>query len=137
MFPMNPFSLILAPPPVGPSACPDNARDVPARVRFALEYLQSLTVKTMERPVVWESGYDTVPGQALTKAELNAQASAANVINDYFNGRLDLDRFEAMDRVDKETPLEGGCPLKCGRMESCPACKGSGKVLIYPLRGKE
>ncbi len=61
----------------------------PARVKIALEYLHSLTHKTMTRGMVNDVGFDTIEGQQLSIPELEAQSAACKMLTSYFKGKLE------------------------------------------------
>lgn len=59
----------------------------PVRIRFALDFLIHLTMKTSPYVMRTNQGLESHSGQQLTHAELNAQASACHTLNDYFLGK--------------------------------------------------
>jgi hypothetical protein len=108
----------------------------PARIRVAMEFLNSLTMKTMRRPYGNNMTIDVIPGQKLTKAELNTQATAANLLNDYFTGKMQPAQWEEQQ--------EQGCGtvLRCfacypGPKPECALCHGAGLLLVYPTTSQE
>lgn len=114
---------------------------VPARVRIAMEFLQSLTIKTMTRAAVSENQIDQIDGQKLTEEESNTQATACNLLGKYFAGRLEADSWEKI-RVDAlKKQNDGKNPrgmvlncVMCGTSrrprKDCPLCEGSGVILV-------
>jgi len=116
---------------------------VPARVRIAMEFLNSLTVKGMTRAAVYESGAQEIKGQNLSDEEADAQATACNLLSQYFAGKLPPDQWESL-RVDalKKQAATGeknqkGMVLNCVMCSNrrqprrdCPLCEGSGVILV-------
>ncbi len=115
----------------------------PVRIRMALEYLQYTTMKQMKQGAVTSMAIEFVNGQQLSKAEANARESAANLLSEYFSGKMEADQWEKgeldSEKV-KSARLMGGQPgailscIACGtrRRPECPFCKGSGEVIMFP-----
>ncbi len=113
----------------------------PLRIRVALDFLNQLSAKMAVRAACSESQVIELDGQKLTTAEANAQASACNLLVDYFLGSLKPDRWEkeAFDRIQKEAnPLNMGTIINCFSCSpnppkpSCKFCHGGGSVLVVP-----
>jgi len=66
----------------------DHGGIVPARVVAAMEFLDRLTHKTRTGAAINEDTIEKIDGQRLTTAESNAQATACNMLNDYFRGKM-------------------------------------------------
>lgn len=115
---------------------------VPARVRLALEFMAALTNKTAARAAVTEHHVELIPGQKLTDEETTAQATACNLLSQYFAGKLNPDKWEEIryTQLKKQAEIGGGqgtcirC-MACGPhpQEDCPLCQGRGSLLVQPL----
>ena len=117
---------------------------VPARVRIAMDFLQTLTIKQMTRAAVYESGAEQIPGQKLSDEEADAQATACNLLSQYFAGKLSPDEWERIkvDALKKqaeqgEQKNQKGMVLNCvmcsnrrSPRKDCPLCEGSGIILV-------
>lgn len=106
------------------------AEAAPAKVRFALDFLCHLTLKTAPYVMRVNGAIDAIDGQQLSKAELNAQASAANLLNDYFVGKWKAPMERRRKMIKSKLP-----PMTCNCLGKCPTCEfcnGSGKVIITP-----
>lgn len=110
--------------------------EVPARVAFALRALEFFAAKASDRIAVNNVGFESFPGQELSHAEANAQASAANVLNVYFTGKLEPDLWEEglLDRSGREdskgvTMLCPNCP-RHAPVPECAYCGGCGRVTV-------
>lgn len=131
MFGMFPFAQMIS----GPNNQQQEVK-VPARIRFALELLHHLTSKTAVRVAISEHQIQEVDGQALSKGEINAQATACHVINDYLLGKLTPDKWEVAEFV-KDQPREGtlltcmGCYPQV--RNDCRICHGTGRVVVLPI----
>lgn len=98
----------------------------PARIRTALEFLGSLSFKTMKR--VYNAGdgshqFIEVEGQSLTNTEKGAQDAAHTLLTDYFNGELKADVWEAsLHRRCQQASLSifGGNPCLTHGPGPCP-----------------
>ncbi len=132
-----PFPMLMGAGPIPSPMAPE----CPARVRAAMEFLQQLSFKQMVRGVATEHVIDVIPGQKLTTAEANAQASAANMLSLYFQGKLRVNFWEKLERDQMNTGFGGlgpGTPINCvncigGAPKSkCPLCKGSGNLIVFP-----
>ena len=110
----------------------------PARVRAAMEFVNSLTYKTMARVALNDLQIQEIPGQKLTDEELTAQATAFNLLSSYFSGRLKPDDWEKLDlEVPNKSDQAGSvinCPICIGSSSraDCILCKGRGQVVVYP-----
>ncbi len=110
--------------------------EVPARVAFAMRALDFFAAKEMDRIAVNNVGFETLPGQKLSHAEVNARESAANLLNVYFLGKVEPDRWErrllAQNKSEKAKGVTMLCP-NCPRHEplpSCAYCGGCGRVTV-------
>jgi hypothetical protein len=148
-FPFLPFPF---PVPQGNTIIePD--RDIPQRIRVAMEFLQFLAHKTSPRIAVNEGTIEEFPGQKLQPFEINAQLNACELLSDYFKGNLKFDRYEKeqrrppefieVEREDNSPPIMGpGNVIQCkvckpGKCHpDCIFCKGSGSMLVFPTREK-
>ncbi len=122
------------------------SEEVPARVHLAMEFLAHCTAKTMVKGMVNDVGFDTVPGQSLTDEEASAQATACNLLQSYFRGRLKPSHAEnlALDALEGKVgnrPDGSGMLMKCFAcapnppQPGCPFCQGQGEVIVYPKGG--
>ena len=123
---------------------------MPARVRIAMQFLQSLTHKTMPKVAISETLIEQINGQELSTAERNAQATACNLINDYFLGKLKPDFWDKLLVEDyqadctqsaQEVSANPSRYLRCFSCldeikTDCIICNGAGHVLITPVVGK-
>jgi hypothetical protein len=117
----------------------------PVRVKMAMEYLRHTTIKTMTRIVANDMEIFESEGQDLTTAESNAQASAANAVNDYIKGTLELTEVEKEDSRFNVVPKgKVGMYMKCFACfppgppnSNCSVCEGYGHILVFPARGKK
>lgn len=117
---------------------------VPARINKAMEFLQLLSSKTMKRAAASDSSVIEIDGQTLSEEELNAQATACDLLSKYFAGKLQPDvwerlRYDALEQRVKTGGREGmvirciGCQHSPMPNPSCELCKGSGKVIVMPM----
>jgi hypothetical protein len=120
---------------------------VPVRVLKAMEFLEMLTEKTMDRPVANEMSIQTVPGQKLTTEEETVQCTALSLLNKYFAGQLPPDQYErvrldAMQSQQRRMQMDNKkfmliqC-VKCGTnpVPTCQLCEGTGAMLVTSARG--
>lgn len=111
---------------------------VPPRIRIAMEFLGNLTAKAMPRAAVADNQIEWADTPEISKAELNAQATAANLLNDYFLGRFEPDAMEKMEREKVKEGIAMVCPL-CQRLggatKECDFCRGAGRVKVAPHFG--
>lgn len=134
-FPFLPFPIMPA-PSQGSEIVP------PARVRVALEFLSQISTKTMQKVAINEHQLEVLDGQKLTTAEANAQATAANLLSDYFHGKLKPDYWEERDDNSLPSGDEPGLLIRCISCEpgqpkqNCYLCQGLGKILIFPARNE-
>ena len=113
----------------------------PARVTVALGFLAQISAKTMQKVAINEHQFEVLDGQKLTTAEANAQATAANLLSDYFHGKLKPDYWE--DQGDSHLPSGDklGVIISCvacgpGQVkQDCYLCQGLGKILVFPTSG--
>ncbi len=121
----------------------------PGRVQVALEYLAMLTFKTRKSAVVNDISIQVIDGANLTTAEANAQASACNALNDYFNGKLKPTYWERVPKEHhSECYSEGGYDerpehpsmyIRCfacapgPTAPDCRFCRGTGKLIVTPV----
>jgi hypothetical protein len=115
--------------------------EAPARVRTALEFLQHLTFKTMDRAAVTDIKVEVVEGQKLTEDEVDSHKRACELLGDYFSGTLKPDMWEKLlsQRSDSPPPGVKGRVIMCFACApqppnpSCVFCRGQGNLLIYPV----
>ena len=119
---------------------------VPTRVLVAMEFLAYLTAKQQVRAVVNSVSIELIKGQALTTSESNAQASACNLLNDYFLGKVKPSHQERLQRdvvdsiIAPDGVLNTGRVIKCFACgfdqpprDGCLFCNGTGTLLTYPI----
>lgn len=163
---MNGQTLIMS--PVLPQGGRDEAARipeirVPPRVGAAMELLNFLAAKTMQRPAGNGVAFEIIDGQKLTDEEVSAQATAANVVERYLSGNLPADDWEKpvqtlilgycsgqfhkhvkRGRGRRGRATKGdvgpcamiGCPV-CGPNQGntlCAICKGDGRVVAVRQR---
>lgn len=116
----------------------------PARVQVAMEYLLQLTFKTMPRAAVNDMSIDWQDGQKLIGSEIESQMAACDLLTEYFRGNLKQDDWELQAVMNEKHRAAGvpdgpGLAMQClacpaGRYNpSCVMCRGSGKVIVYPM----
>jgi hypothetical protein len=119
----------------------DNSRPVPPRVYVAMEFLRRCTGKTA--PVVTQSGSmfggpqetSVEDGQKLTDEESGAQATACNLLSQYFAGKLPRCEWDGSNAGEPDaglTQLTITC-VNCGGgtgMSRCKLCGGAGQVMV-------
>lgn len=132
--PTFPWIMLQNERPRDPDERPENY--VPPRVRVALQFLSVLAAKQAAVPVKWgpqglmvegvggadvaTGGVEVVPGQKLTDEEAAAQATACNLLGQYFAGQLPPLPQERLP-LAKRRNGEGGVPLaRCKII--CPSC---------------
>lgn len=140
----------MVPWPQGQHNHPDPAALLrpPVRVTIALEFLQQLALKTMNRAAVshgaqLSTGGEVVmlvPGQSLSNPEQATQAAACSLLARYFEGELAPDPWEAAHlSLLQEANLGEECHVipcpACNRMtgNGCQICEGRGKVITTPM----
>lgn len=114
--------------------------DYPARIHAALEYLQYCMLKQLSRAAVNDISIEVIPGQKLSTAEANAQASAANLLSAYFQGRMAINFWERLEasQLEREAPQGTATTLHCpscfgsSPKRNCPICRGTGNIIAYP-----
>ena len=114
----------------------------PARISVAIDLLYQFTMKTMKRCAANDVGFNELDGQNLTSQEERAQNAACALLSNYFEGKLKPDIWERND-IDKDPRMashnEPGTFIRCFRCapepaaQSCPFCKGTGQVIVYPV----
>ncbi len=119
----------------------------PTRVRIAMEMLRDLTHKTMNRVAVNDVSIEEIKGQGLTTAESNLQASAANILNEYFKGKMKMNQWERSEyrgnNPQSSSLMMQGMIMNCilcnmGKEEGhipnpeCSMCRGCGEVVVFP-----
>lgn len=126
------------------STTPDQ---VPARVRFALSYLQFLATKEQAIGVPGATAVEVIDGPRATTAENLAREEAARLLGDYFRGQYRPDALERR-RTKEAAGAPGGAPGRPGAYLRCPGCQGGtgrygcemcggcGEVFIYPVHSK-
>lgn len=143
-------------PPVMRSVQPGEVP--PGRVQVALEFLGMLTYKTQKRGFANDTTIEVVEGTVLTKAENNAQATACNLLNDYFLGKTKPTYWERQPKQRRyveqyDGPCDDGdCEechnvpkqyptsyLKCfvcgpgNTNPNCDLCCGTGRIMVTPV----
>jgi hypothetical protein len=126
----------------------------PTRVLVAMEFLAFLSAKQQTRAASNAYQIELIKGLPLTTAESNAQASACNLLNDYFHGKV---KSSPSDKLQKEVVLDildgniasnqsSGKVIKCFACgfdqppkANCIFCDGSGGLVVYSVvdRGNE
>jgi hypothetical protein len=120
---------------------------VPPRIDKAMQFLNMLNRKTEVQVAASEHEIREVEGQKLTEEELTAQATACNLLNQYFAGQLAPDgweklKVEAIKRKnirkkksqDRAVGSVINCPI-CGGgkvRKDCPLCEGTTTIVVYP-----
>lgn len=121
---------------------------VPPRVEKALQFLNLLTQKTSPQVAATEHHIEEIKGQQLTDEEAAAQATACQLLNQYFAGKLQPDTWESLKveaikrqnrrkkkGIDKRPSSVIHCPM-CGvggrPKKDCPMCSGAGTVFVSP-----
>lgn len=118
---------------------------VPPRVQVAMEFLRRLDDKTAVVPLPTYSSdrYEVHPvdGQKLCDEEVSAQATACNLLAQYFAGKLpecQWDKPLPADPKDSLLRLTIKCPRCLGVPMECDVCGGMGEVVVArtdtPLR---
>ena len=125
----------------------------PVRTLLAKQFLEYLTEKQVKRPIpesVDSTGrqeFKILDGQKPTTEEEAAGVAAANVLEHYFKGDLQMNDWEKADMVLAPTAeMQCVCTLDGGQPQRlCPFCGGRGKMLLVldptkiqqqPLAGK-
>lgn len=115
----------------------------PARVRVAVELLNALTFKTMDRAAVNDVSVEVLEGQKLTHYEALLQSSACDFLRDYISGKYKLDSREKIaESLKYASVMDGpGTFIRCFACSpgpaspKCPFCHGVGTVIVYPGNG--
>lgn len=139
----NPFFFM---PMMGPTpeyGRPESIPDivVPARINKAMEFLELMAMKTQTRAAVSENQIQQIEGQKLTVEEMTAQATACNLLNQYFAGQLPVDKWEEVRLTALQQKVENrkktNRPMKilrcmaCGGSDkNCPLCEGTGTLIV-------
>lgn len=148
---MNPMPALAVPTLPEVSFDPTTLIPVPARVKVALQLLAALSFKTATKAVPGGEGeFHTIDGQSLTHAESNVQATACNLLNAYFLGKLRPDYWDKIvARQWQDEPLpEPVCShgpegpghflrcISCSQTpdDNCALCQGSGSIFIFPAK---
>ena len=121
-------------------ACPTD--EPPARVLVAIQFLSALTFKQMTRAVVNDISIEIIPPPKFTGSEEAAQHAACDLLESYFQGRMELNDWEKSLLKDRDVGgREEGTLLRClacaGQQPNCYGCricKGTGSVLVYPSK---
>ncbi len=111
---------------------------VPPRVQIAMEFLRRLTDKTATIAMPTYSServeFTPIDGQRLSDEEANAQATACNLLSQYFAGQLS--RSEWDDSEIQSSNLHN-LKVKCPACRSnpihvtmCEICGGVGEVMV-------
>jgi hypothetical protein len=125
---------VLMQPPMQSQDTSYSRKEPPTRIQVALVFLQQLTSKTQPRVATNDISIERIEGQKLTTAEINAQATACNMLNDYFLGKLEPDVFDKTEEHLPESPESYIRCFACGShaQAGCVFCCGSGTVLVRP-----
>jgi len=115
---------------------------VPARVRVAMEYLNLMSQKTMTHAAGNDLIIEQIPGQELTDEEASAQATACNMLENYFAGKMPPDYWERLDAQDRAHDRgEEGTIMPCpncgegvavGSAKECRLCCGNRFIFVTP-----
>lgn len=134
---MNPISAFTALPilPIGGPSFQSPAEQPPARVRVAVEFLQNLNFKTMDRIAVTDIEACCFDGDELSPTEECARDAACDLLTDYFMGKLKPSLWEQKAISDKD-PRSGGMVIRCMAcgtvvQQDCIFCKGTGSLLVF------
>ena len=150
-FPMgfNPYGFFF-PQPVPQETMQNGPPDliVPKRVAVALEFLTQMSFKQMPRAVANEHQLEVLDPPSLSQEETATQDAALQLLTRYFDGKLEHDPWENLrySYINKRTqnnlidPEAEGSLLRClvcsslpSPSPSCPLCKGSGKIITFPV----
>ncbi len=137
---LNPQHLVVLSPQM-PQVPQQQYREpaIPPRVRTAMEFLARLTDKTAAVPMPTYSPekveYTPVDGQKLTDEEVGAQATACNLLSQYFAGNLQPCPWDKADVLEPQSTLEQ-LTIKCPscrnnplQSPNCEICGGHGVVM--------
>jgi hypothetical protein len=116
----------------------------PARVMVALDFLQSLIIKTIPRVAVNDMSIEVISPLPLSDEEESARATACSLLTQYFAGKLVPSLWEKTELTEREEILKKGG--EAGSIINCPAClaknyvaaecqfcNGKGKVMLHPV----
>ena len=124
---------------------------VPPRVEKAMQFLNLLSQKTSPQVAATDHNIQEIEGQKLTEEEANAQATACNLLNEYFGGKLQPGSWEQLksDAIKRQARRgkrkKNGpdkvssilhCPMCGGGKKDCQLCQGSGTVFFTPGDGR-
>lgn len=141
---LNPQHLVVLSPQMPQQQMPQYREPaIPPRVRTAMEFLARLTDKTATVPMPTYSQdrveYTPVDGQKLSDEEAGAQATACNLLSQYFAGNLQPCPWDKADVLEPETNLEQltikcpGCRSNPIHSPTCEVCGGNGVVMTVKV----
>jgi hypothetical protein len=119
--------------------------EAPARVRVAMQFLEALSSKTMDRAAVNDISIELVHGQKLTDHEKDAQIAACLLLQQYFAGDMKANTQENIALLESRAPeLRNSlhkcpkCVLQTGKRDAnCNLCMGTGSIMVVPIVGRE
>lgn len=127
-----------------PSSVPEII--VPARVTKAMEFIEFISYKRIRRPAATDHTVEIVEPERQSDEEGTAYATACNLLNEYFGGKLKPDEWEQIrfDAIKKrlETGNRSGAVIACfgcgagkGRAPNpgCELCKGTGTLFVSSM----
>ena len=121
---------------------------VPPRVTKAMEFLHQLAVLRQRRaPAVSEHEIEVVEQQRLSDEEMATRDAACVLLAKYFDGKLELDRWESLrhdhikKRLEHDPEQEDAkqllrcfsCNPNVPPRPNCPLCRGTGQILVQPV----
>ena len=140
MFPPQVFMLPSEPDYRGGSQ-PETGVIVPARVNKAMEFLDMLIGKQMDRAAGGDSGLQIISGLKLTPEEEATKHVALDMLAQYFQGTLQPDAWETMkqNKMKPKRQRNIGKTLSCPQCEGvpgrkCELCNGYGLIKITPVK---
>lgn len=111
---------------------------LPPRVQKAMQFVDMMTRKTQTGAAVSESMIELIDGQKLQDEEGAALATACNLLNEYFAGKLQPDVWELLAIEKDNKPPQRRVMIfciSCGRGPADPACQichGAGNIYVTP-----
>lgn len=117
---------------------------IPVRVEKAMEFLELMFRKTMERAIASEHQVVHLDGQKLIPEEENTQTAALQLLQKYFDGKLPRDpwedlRYAAISQRLQMAGRQDGSVIFCvfcgGKPPhpQCSYCHGQGRLLVFPV----
>ena len=109
----------------------------PARVQVALAYLRDVTFKQMTRAAINDISIELIDGPKLKSSEEAAQLAACDMLEMYFQGRMQMDMREKTQQKEMQRLNAGATLLSCiacqgSGVRNCSMCRGTGRILVYP-----